>query len=123
MKTTHQIKATSLVALALLANVSISNLKAGNLLVDPGLEHQTASTEGGWIAFGGVPSTDYSRSGQWSMFVATDFGVPVTFQQFPAAPGSKWQMTGFGLRPNWPEGALGLIQFTFFDALGHDLGT
>ena len=53
------------------------------------------------------------------------FSIPVTFQQFPAAPGSQWQMTGYGLTPSPLLGApaFGIIQVSFFDIFGNDLGT
>jgi hypothetical protein len=55
------------------------------------------------------------------------YGVAGTFEQFPAAPGSRWRMTGYGLSPvqvlGSPASAFGIIQVTFFDAQGNDLGT
>ena len=123
MKKNLQTKATSVMILALFAAISTLNLKAGNLLVDPGFENQTPAAQGGWLSFGGFFSLDYAHNGIRSMFVPTDFGVPGAFQQFPAAPGSKWQLTGYGLTASFLQGSLGLIQFTFFDSSGHDLGT
>jgi hypothetical protein len=53
------------------------------------------------------------------------FGVVGSFQQFPAAPGSRWQLTGSGLAPLPLQGApaFGVLQVSFFDAQGRDLGT
>jgi hypothetical protein len=47
------------------------------------------------------------------------------FQEFSAAAGSKWRLTGYGLTPRKLTGspAFGLIQISFFDAEGQDLGT
>jgi hypothetical protein len=51
--------------------------------------------------------------------------VPGTYEQFPAAPGSKWELTGYGLTPSPLLGspAFGLVQVSFFDIFGNDLGT
>jgi hypothetical protein len=98
--------------------------QAGNLIVDPGFEHQTPPDAGGWILFGGQFANNFARSGNGSMLVAGANNVPGTFQQFPAAPGSKWQMTGYGMTPVPLFGpAFGFIQVTFFDIFGNDLGT
>ncbi len=71
-----------------------------NLLADPGFEHQTTAADGGWNLFGGAAySNAYARTGEWSMFLPAFFSVPGTVEQFPAAPGSKWQLTGFGMTP------------------------
>jgi hypothetical protein len=105
------------------------NSRAQNLLVDPGFELQTPPSAGGWNSFGGYFSTDYAHTGNWSMLDVTSYGVPGTFEQFPAAPGEKWEMTGYGLTP-FPLleqdifGAdFGIIQVTFFDIFGNNLGT
>lgn len=59
------------------------------------------------------------------MFDSAYYGVTGTYEQFPAAPGSKWQLTGYGLTPAPLVGspAFGVIQVTFFDIFGNDLGT
>jgi len=114
-------------ALIVYATISFATLTAHaqNLLVDPGFELQTPVAAGGWFSFGGVYSTDFARTGTWSMLNAGIFNVPGTFQQFPAAPGSQWRMTGYGLTPSPLLGgpAFGIVQVTFFDVFGNDLGT
>lgn len=59
------------------------------------------------------------------MFDAGCYSIPGTYKQFPAAPGSKWDLTGYGLTPGPLLGspAFGLIQVTFFDIFGNNLGT
>jgi len=118
--------ATSLLALVLFAGLSTVSLRAGNLLLDAGFEQQTPATQGGWYPFYGAWfSSDYARSGNWSMFVPTDPGVGGSFEQYPAAPGSQWRLTGYGMTPTTLEGspAFGVIQISFFDINGNDLGT
>jgi hypothetical protein len=104
---------------------SSSNGCAQNVLLDPGFEYQTPPPAGGWISFGGYFSTDYAHTGHWSMFDSADNNVTGTYEQFPAAPGSKWQLTGYGLTPAPLLGspAFGVVQVTFFDIFGNDLGT
>lgn len=48
-----------------------------------------------------------------------------SYQQFPATPGSRWRLTGFGMAPNAIRGtpAFGIVQVSFFDKFGKDLGT
>lgn len=96
-----------------------------NLLIDSGFEYQTPPASGGWNSFGGLFSSAYAHSGDWSMFDAALDSVPGTYEQFPAAPGSKWDLTGFGLTPGPLLGspAFGLLQVTFFDVFGNNLGT
>lgn len=114
---------TSIAVTALVLILPLS-AQAGNLIVDPGFEHQTPPDAGGWILFGGQFTNNFARSGNGSMLVAGANNAPGTFQQFPAAPGSKWQMTGYGMTPvPFFSPAFGFIQVTFFDILGNDLGT
>lgn len=99
---------------------------AGNVLVDPGFELQTPAASGGWISFGGVSSTAYPRTGQWSQFVSAFNNVTGSFEQFPAAPGSQWRLAGYGLAVPSPLlgiDSFGLVQVTFIDIFGNDLGT
>lgn len=117
---------TLLMAVMVGAVLSTANLTAGNLLVDPGYEMQTPPEEGGWIPFGVTWwSSDYAHSGNWSIVHAAWYDVPGAYQGFPAAPGSKWQMTGYGMAPIPLSGepAFGVIQVSFFDIYGNDLGT
>ena len=97
----------------------------GNLLVDPGFECQTPAAQGGWTLFGGTFSTAFARHGRWSMLDAAQSGIVGSFQQLPAAPGSRWRLTGHGLSPTPIHGApaFGIVQLSFFDAAGNDLGT
>ena len=117
------------IAAALLVNATLTfgalNSHGQNLLIDPGFELQTPASAGGWTTFSGFFSTDFAHSGNWSMLDVGFFSIPVTFQQFPAAPGSQWQMTGYGLTPSPLLGdpAFGIIQVSFFDIFGNDLGT
>lgn len=109
----------------------------GNLLGDPGFELQLPPDQGGWILFDESRfSPDQARSGRQSMFnwgfsrsvpyppyyVGTVSG---SFQEFPASPGSRWRLTGYGVTPTKLKGApaFGIVQVSFFDALGKDLGT
>lgn len=98
---------------------------AGNALTDPSFENQTPVASGGWNTFGGAFSPEYARTGMWSLAAAAYFGVTGSVQQLPAAPGSRWRMTGYGFTPLQLQGepAFGVIQVTFFDAFGNDLGT
>lgn len=123
MKTISKIVAAILVNAAL--TFSAVNSHAQNILIDPGFELQTPPSAGGWISFGGFFSTEYAHTGEWSMFDVGYFSVPGTYEQFPAAPGSQWRMTGYGLTPSPLLGnpAFGLIQVTFFDIFGNNLGT
>ena len=117
------------IAATLLVNATFTfsalNSNAQNLLIDPGFENQTPPSAGGWISFGGYFTTDYAHTGNWSMLDEAYYGVPGTYEQFPAAPGSQWEMTGYGLTPSPLLGspAFGLIQVTFFDIFGNNLGT
>ena len=108
-----------------------------NPLRDAGFELQLATDQGGWNLFDNSSfSTDEARSGGQSMFnwgfsrtvayppyfIGTASG---SYQEFPAGPGSRWRLTGFGVTPTTLEGApaFGIVQVSFFDALGNDLGT
>ena len=122
-------KTISKIVAAILVNTTVTfsavNSHAQNVLIDPGFELQTPPSAGGWISFGGFFSTEFAHTGEWSMFDVGFFDVPGTFEQFPAAPGSQWRMTGYGLTPSPLLGnpAFGLIQVTFFDIFGNNLGT
>jgi hypothetical protein len=97
----------------------------GNVLKDPSFEKQTPANRGGWMTFGGVFSPEYARSGMWSMLDAAVGGGAGSFEQIPAAPGSRWRLTGYGFTPLPLQGspAFGILQVSFFDAAGNDLGT
>ncbi|MDJ0941740.1 MAG: hypothetical protein QNJ00_18390, partial [Woeseiaceae bacterium] len=104
---------------------------------DPSFEEKLAADAGGWRLFEVSSfSTDQARTGRQSMFNAALSrtvsyppyfvgSVSGSYQEFPAAPGSRWQLTGYGLAAVELEGtpAFGIVQISFFDADGNDLGT
>ncbi len=107
-----------------------------NLLKDSSFEMRLRPDEGGWMLFGASWfNAQQARTGHQSMFnggfsdVGEDgmtFGeVSGSVQNFPASPGSKWRLTGFGLASETllGEPAFGIVQFSFFDEFGNDLGT
>ncbi len=108
-----------------------------NPLKDAGFELELAGDDGGWTLFEQSKfSSDQARSGSQSMynggfsrtvayhpfFVGTVSG---SFQEFPADPGSQWRLTGYGAATTVLQGtpAFGIVQVSFFDAEGNDLGT
>ncbi len=106
-------------------------------LEDASFELQLPDDEGGWILFDeSAYSRDHARTGKQSMFNAglsrtvpypphVVGSVSGSYQEFPAEPGSRWRLTGFGMTPVALEGtpAFGIVQVSFFDADGKDLGT
>ncbi len=108
-----------------------------NVLKDPSFELRTVPDEGGWSRFEEtLVSQDHARSGSQSMFnggYSRTVGyhpyfvgmVSGSFQEFPAEAGSRWRLTGYGLTPAKLKGtpAFGIVQLSFFDADGKDLGT
>jgi hypothetical protein len=119
-------------ALGLVLSLTLADLASAvpcdgsaNALTDPGFERQTPADRHGWIPIGGNFSPEYARSGKWSMLDAAAFGVSGSFQQLPAAPGSRWRLTGYGFTPVplRSSPAFGIVQVSFFDAAGKDLGT
>jgi len=107
-----------------------------NLLEDASFEDQLPPGEG-WILFDGSRiSMDRARTGKRSVY-NWGFSRPVpsppfllgsasgSYQEFPAVPGSRWRLTGYGMTPTPLEGApaFGIVQLSFFDAAGNDLGT
>ena len=107
-----------------------------NPLKDASFEHQMPPDQGGWNLFDeSWLSSDVARSGDQSMFnwgfsqtvPSPPFltgAVSGSYQEFPANPGSRWRLTGFGIAPTPLQGApaFGIVQVSFFDALGNDLG-
>jgi hypothetical protein len=105
--------------------------------MDPSFELRLSSDEGGWTLFEeSLYSKDQARTGSQSMFNAGysrtvayhPYFVGIvsgSFQEFPAQPGSRWQLTGYGLTPTTLKGtpAFGIVQLSYFDADGNDLGT
>jgi hypothetical protein len=108
-----------------------------NLLRDASFEQRLPADEGGWDLFEiSLYSKNYARSGSLSMFnggFSRTVAYPPYFignvsgayQEFPAEPGSRWRLSGYGLLPAALEGssAFGILQLSFFDADGEDLGT
>ncbi len=109
----------------------------GNKLTDASFESELPSDQGGWELFGRSRlSSDEALRGSQSMFNGGSsrripyppFLVGIvsgSFQEFPAAPGSQWRLTGYGLTRTALSGApaFGIVQISFFDADGNDLGT
>ena len=135
-------KKTIVLCTALLGTLLVSASPAaladvGNLLKDTSFELKLPPDQGGWIMFDeSMFSKDEAHSGNQSMFnwgfsrsvpyppyfVGTVSG---SFQEFAADPGSRWRLTGYGATPTGLRGtpAFGIVQVSFFDALGKDLGT
>lgn len=109
----------------------------GGLLKDASFERKLPADEGGWDLFEiSMFSKNHARSGSQSMFNGGfSRTVPYNpfflgnasgaYQEFPAEPGSRWRLTGYGLTPRQLVGtpAFGILQVSFFDADGEDLGT
>lgn len=107
------------------------------VLNDPSFELELPADEGGWDRFEvSLFSDDQARSGSRSMFnggLSRTVGyhpyfigvVSGSFQEFPADPGSRWRLTGYGLTVTKLQGtpAYGIVQLSFFNADGVDLGT
>jgi len=127
-----------IVLCALLCSAPLAGkAEGGNLLSDSSFEQQLPASEGGWDLFDESRfSSDVARSGERSIFHA-GFSRTVayppyfvgtvagSYQEFPATAGSRWQLTGYGIAQTALEGAsaFGIVQLTFFDAAGNDLGT
>ena len=108
-----------------------------NYLKDAGFELQLPPDQGGWNLFDQSRfSSKVARSGSSSLFhwgfsrtVTTPpflaGSVSGSYQEFAAAPGSRWRLTGYGQTPTALKGkpAFGIVQVSFFDSGGNDLGT
>lgn len=108
-----------------------------DLLVDPGFELRLPPEQGGWTLFERTRfSSDEARTGEGSMLnsgFSRNVAFPPfllgnasgAFQEFPAAAGSRWRLTGFGMTTSKLKGlpAFGILQLSFFDDDGKDLGT
>ena len=128
---------TALLGTLLVSAPQATSADDDNLLKDASFELQLPPDEGGWILFDqSVIAEDQARSGSGSMFNAALSrtvtyqpyfvgAVSGSYQELPAEPGSRWQLTGFGMAPIALEGtpAFGIVQVSFFDAGGKDLGT
>ncbi len=108
-----------------------------NSLKDPSFEMRLPPEQGGWMLFDeSMYSNDQARTGSQSMFNwGFSRNVPYppyllgsvsgSFQEFAASPRSQWRLTGYGVAPVALRGApaFGVVQISFFDADGKDLGT
>lgn len=108
-----------------------------NPLKDPSFELRLPPEQGGWMLFDeSMFSRDQARTGSQSMFNwGFSRNVPYppyllgsvsgSFQEFPAMPDSQWRLTGYAVAPVALRGApaFGVVQISFFDAEGKDLGT
>ena len=131
-------KALSIVLLAAFASAPLAAVADEHTpLVDASFEIETPADEGGWTLFDeSVISSEHARTGEQAMYNAglsqTTTYPPYfvgmasgSFQEFPAEPGSRWQLTGYGMTPVSLDGtpAFGIVQISFFDADGKDIGT
>ena len=108
-----------------------------NLLKDAGFEQKLSADQGGWILFDESRfSSDKAHDGNQSVF---NWGFSRTvpsppfllgtasgsYQEFSADPGTRWRLTGYAFTPTALEGvtAFGIVQVSFFDEQGNDLGT
>ncbi len=122
---------------ALLATVPTFVGASENPLNDAGFELRVTPADGGWQKFEiSMYSRNYARNGNWSMFNGGfSRSVPYhpyfignvsgAYQEIAATPGSRWRLVGYGLTPRALEGGspYGVVQLSFFDADGKDLGT
>ena len=128
---------SALLVTSILPATRIAHAENANLLKDASFEEQLPPREGGWNLFDNSRlSTDQARSGNRSIY---NWGFSQTipsppfllgtasgsFQAFPAEPGSRWRMTGYGLTPTKLRKGpgFGIVQISFFDDKGNDLGT
>ncbi|MEL7538756.1 MAG: hypothetical protein AAFM91_17035 [Pseudomonadota bacterium] len=134
MKELHKVsRALILIAILPIAAAAESQ----NLLKDPGFEMRTPASEGGWRQFETSFNTEArARTGERSMFNG-GFSRTVpnppyfigmvsgSYQELSAEPGSRWRLTGYGATRELPleSSAFGILQVSFFDADGNDLGT
>ena len=122
----HSIGPMGLLGLSgLLLTGAVSGAEDTNALRDPSFEQGLPAEQGGWHLFGGRFTADQARDGQRSLFDAAFEGQSGSYQELPAKPGSRWRLTGYGMTPAPLRGApaFGLLQLSFFDAQGKDLGT
>ena len=144
MRNRKKTKSAALIALLALPFTAIAD--GHNSLSDPSFEDRVQPDDGGWTLFDeSVISTAQARSGSQSMYngglsQTTTYPpyfvgmVSGSFQEFPAEAGSQWQLVGYGMAPVELSGtpafgilqrtpAYGIVQISFFDADGRDLGT
>ena len=137
MKKETLIVCTALLCILIVSAPQTVLANGDNLLRDAGFETKLSPEQGGWILFDESRySTAQARSGNQSMF---NWGfsrtvpsppfllgtVSGSYQEFAAAPGSRWRLTGYGVTPIALKRApaFGIVQVSFFDDKGEDLGT
>ncbi len=137
MKTNTRALLTAVLGTLLALTAQVTMAEDATWLADASFEKQLTPDEGGWILFDESSfSRKQARTGSQSMlnaglsravpypphFIGTVSG---SYQEFPARPGSRWQLTGYGMTPVALEGtpAFGIVQLSFFDSDGTDLGT
>lgn len=132
-----KILCAALLGPALVAAPQLSLADSHNLLEDASFEQQLPPDESGWNLFEqSLFSSDQARTGNHSVFNGALSrtvayhpyfvgSVSGSYQEFPAGPGSRWRLTGFGMTPTILKGtpAFGILQVSFFNADGVDLGT
>ncbi len=137
MKDRHVVSFCAFLAAILVGAPSVALAENGAQLKDSGFELQAAPDDGGWTLFEiSLFSKNYARSGRQSMFnggfsrtvpfqAAFIGNASGAYQEFPATAGSRWRLTGYALTPATLEKttAFGVLQVSFFDAKGEDLGT
>ena len=137
MKSTTNLLCLVLTGAVLACGPAAAQPDDGGLLKDASFEMKLPADEGGWDLFEiSMFSKNHARSGSQSMFNGGfSRTVPYNpfflgnasgaYQEFPAEPGSRWRLTGYGLTPRQLVGtpAFGILQVSFFDADGEDLGT
>lgn len=110
------------VIVVLAGEYTVSGIPVPNLLADPGFESGTpvASGMGGWGELNGaVFSQNYAHAGLWSLqdpFSSGNINVS-GFQILPAAAGSLFDVSGWGLTPTkLSAGGQGLLLVNFLDS-------
>lgn len=136
MKSNTIVLCTALISALLVYAAEAALADDDNPLRDASYELQLSPDQGGWELFEeSLFSQEQAHSGSQSMFnggfsrtVAFHpyfvGNVSGAFQEFPANPGSRWRLTGYGLTTTTLRGtpAFGIVQVSFFDADGNDLG-
>jgi hypothetical protein len=137
MKNKTTLLFTALLCTLLVFSPRVILANGDNPLRDASFELQLPPEKGGWILFDESRfSSREARSGSRSMFNwGFSRNVPAppfllgtasgSYQEFPAVAGSRWRLTGHGMTPSKIRGApaFGIVQLSFFDSRGNDLGT
>src|SRR6266478_4270478 len=86
-------------AACIVSAVALGTLSAHAIaLVDPGFEAGV-----GWNTLNGATyqfNPAFARTGNGSMKDVTQNNVPGSFEQFPAAAGDLWTLSGYGMTPD-----------------------